>query len=101
MSRPAACILVPRLMKEFGYPENGARLVADDLVGCSDAIWDIFWDWWQGGELRPYSVEGYSASDLMSERGMNPIAALLSLDWLIREPEQAKESLRKGHDRVT
>ncbi len=29
---------------------------------------------------------------------MNPIAAFLTLDWLIREPEQAIESLKHGYD---
>ncbi len=31
---------------------------------------------------------------------MKPPAALLTLDWLLREPDKAVASLRKGHDWV-
>ena len=27
---------------------------------------------------------------------MNPIGAFITLDWLMREPEKAKEALNKG-----
>ena len=32
---------------------------------------------------------------------MNLIAALLTLHWLLREPNWASASLRKGHDRMS
>lgn len=41
---------------------------------------------------------GYSVEILKKDHGMNEIAAYLTLDWIIREPEEALQSLKKGHD---
>lgn len=49
---------------------------------------------------KQYETEGYSVQQLMTERGMNPIAALLTIGWLMQEPEIAKASLKKGSDHV-
>jgi len=100
MTRPAALTLVPRLRSEFGYPRAGAELVAGKLVKSSEAIWAAFWTYWQTGELPALEVEGYTIDGLVQQHSMKPIAALLTLDWLTREPERAKESLVKGHDWV-
>ena len=37
---------------------------------------------------------------LADEHGMNPIAAYLTIDWLIKDPEAALMPLTKGHDWV-
>jgi hypothetical protein len=92
--------LIPRLISEFGYPPNGAKLVADKLMNSSPEIQESFVQFWETGEVSLLTVEGYSVSSLGEEHGMNPIAGFLTLDWLIREPEKAKASLRRGHDIV-
>ncbi len=100
MERPEPAELVPRLMAEFGYPRAGAELVAQKLTHATEIVWHAFLSWWQTGTLPELDVADYSLSQLMREHGMNPIAALLTLDWLAREPEAAKRSLHKGHDQV-
>ena len=40
--------------------------------------------------------EGYSMKSLMKDYGMAFTGAILTLDWLIREPERAKEALSYG-----
>ena len=90
--------LIPRLVAEFGYPPKGAQLVAQKLVNCTPQIKDAFEKFWQNGEMPLFEVEGYTFSRLADEHGMKPMAAFLTLDWLIREPKRAKASLRKGHD---
>ena len=45
-------------------------------------------------------VEGYSYADLRKNHGMTPLAALLTLNYLMKNPEKAKEALNKGHDFV-
>ncbi len=39
---------------------------------------------------------GYSLEKLMDDFGMTFTGAILTLDWLIREPENAKEALAYG-----
>jgi hypothetical protein len=90
--------LLPRLQSEYGYPLKGAQLMAEKLVACQPVIKGAFMKWWQAGEFTPLEVEGYTWNQLMEKHGMKPLAALVTLDWLLREPEKAKQSLRKGHD---
>lgn len=45
-------------------------------------------------------VEGYDLETLKSKFNMNDVSAVLTLDWLRREPKIAKETLEKGFDRV-
>ena len=52
------------------------------------------------GEEPSMEVEGYTYAQLRNERKMNPIAALLTLNFLIKQPEKAKASLSKGSDHV-
>ena len=92
--------LIPRLVSEFGYPQTGAQLVANKLVNCSPQVAVAFTEWWESGDLPELNVEGYTLLQLINEHNMKPIAAFLTLDWIVREPEKAKASLRKGHDRV-
>ena len=92
--------LVPRLIAEFGYPAEGARIVAEKIAACGPQVRAAFAMWWQTGELTDLEIEGYTVERLMAEHNMKPIAAFLTLDWLGREPEKARASLRRGHDRI-
>jgi len=92
--------IIGRLKSEFGYEQAGAQLVADDLEGSDPAVRRAFLEWLTSGRLPILSVEGFDVPKLMREHGMNVPAALLTLDWLLREPKAALASLRRGHDRV-
>jgi len=92
--------LIKRLQTDFGFPPTGAQLVTDKLVASQPVIKAAFLKWWQTGEFTPLEIEGYTWESLMEKHSMKPIAALLTLDWLLREPEKAGASLRKGHDFV-
>ena len=89
-----------RLVAEFGYPPHAAQAVAEKVVALTPIVRPAFEQWWTNGRLPTLAVADYSAERLMREHGMNPVAALLTLDWLVREPEKASASLRKGHDRI-
>jgi len=52
------------------------------------------------GDITTKEVEGYTVEMLMKEHSMNEIAAFLTLDWIIREPQKALKSLQKGHERI-
>jgi hypothetical protein len=91
---------IERLEKEFGYPKRGAEFVADKILALNPSLKSAFEDWWYTGELPDDEIEGYTVDKLMKEHSMNPVAAILTLDWLLREPERAKASLDRGHDIV-
>jgi len=54
----------------------------------------------EGDDVPEIAVEGYTVGSLMLRHGMNKVAAVLTLDYLRRDPEKALDSLRKGHDSV-
>ena len=39
------------------------------------------------------SIAGYTLQRLIDEHGMLPVAAFLTLDWLLRDPARATASL--------
>jgi hypothetical protein len=100
MSHIVVDSLVKRLQDDFHYPASGARLVAEKIVMLSPEIKDAFITWWHEGTLPVLEVAGYTLHTLMEEHGMNPIAAFLTLDWLVRDPQSARASLEKGHDYI-
>lgn len=53
---------------------------------------------WLKDEAYTFSNDygGYSLKKLMDNFGMTFTGAILTLDWLIREPENAKEALAYG-----
>jgi hypothetical protein len=89
-----------RLVDEYGYSAAKAELVWNKLGNISPGLFQIFIDWWEKGQFPEIVVEGYSFESLQVEHSMNPLAAFLTLDWLTRDPKAAKESLRRGHDKV-
>ncbi len=100
MNEFTAADLLPRLKTEFGYPESGAEIIAGKLAACTPQVKEAFAHWWQTGERPDLQIEGYTTRRLIEQHSMKPIAALLTLDWLSREPAAALASLARGHDRV-
>lgn len=83
-----------KLIKQ-GYDRKPASLVAAEIVNIAPQLQPIVDNWLNGVEAD-YSSQGYSILGLMESRGMTYPAALLTIDWLIREPEKALESLNRG-----
>ena len=100
MKYPLKKDIINRLIAEFDYPEYGAALVAKKLLHLQGSIKPLFTDWWYIGKKPLVDVEEYTFESLTESYKMNPIAAFLTLDWLVREPKRAKESLKHGHDYI-
>lgn len=89
-----------RLMQEFGYPRGGAELVIEKILQMQPVILAEFREWWQKGTVSELEIEGYTVKGLMEEHGLNQLAAFITLDWLVREPDKAKACLRRGYDLI-
>ena len=86
-----------RTLKERGYSEHSAKMLLPDLMCLSVPLDRMLQAWLNNEREQPdYSCNGYSIHGLQRERGMKYLAALLTMDWLIKEPEKAKRSLAKG-----
>lgn len=82
------------------YNPAGLNIVLSSIERSDSDIREKIEHYLTNGEEPALELEGYSYATLKNDHGMNPIAALLTLDWLKRSPEEAKESLKKGHDFV-
>lgn len=85
-----------RILTEKGYPQFMIEKTADKIEALSPEIAVAFENYCLNGIIPENEVEGYSYNKFVTEFGMKPIGALLALDWLVREPEKAKEALLKG-----
>jgi hypothetical protein len=92
--------IVARLVAQYQYPMEGAQIVAEKLINLHPTLASQAADWWDSGVPVAISAEGLTVQSLMEQRGLNPVAAILTLDWLLREPEKARLAISKGHDRV-
>lgn len=92
--------LVPRLVSEYGYDEEQANQLAEDLAACQPEIQEAFLFWWNEGKFSPLEVEGYTVQSLIEQHSLRPVGAFLALDWLATEPAEARAMLARGYDRV-
>jgi len=86
------------LQEKFSYSGENLKVALQEIEKTSDEIKKAIETFLQTEKITEISREGYTVEKLMKEHGMNPIAAYLTLDFLEKEPEKAKESLKKGHD---
>jgi hypothetical protein len=92
--------LIRFLSVEEGYTPVQAGAAAGDLLVSQPVIQEAFESWRESGELPALAVEEFTLQNLVSEQGFRPVAALLTMDWLLTEPEVALAALREGYDRV-
>lgn len=85
-----------KVLKEQEYPEFMIENTINKIINFSPVVTKVFELWINNGREPNINIEGYSYTELVNNWGMKPIGAFITLDWLIREPEKAKTSLRKG-----
>lgn len=79
-----------------GYPEKAASILAEDLSRVSTELGPCLKSWLESGEEVNYSVEGFSIKGLMQKYQLQYPAALLSIDWVIKEPNVAIGAIKRG-----
>lgn len=85
-------IITETLLKR-GYDEKSANLVAKDLQDLSHPLDKYLQQWIEDEIISDFKVDNYSVVGLMKERSMTYPAALLTMDWIIKEPDKALKSL--------
>ncbi|WP_288360693.1 hypothetical protein [uncultured Bacteroides sp.] len=79
-----------------GYTERQAFVVASELFQMDDSLQQGLRCWLVSEEETDYTVEGFKLSELKYKFEMTYPAALLTIDWLIKEPERAVKSINRG-----
>lgn len=84
------------ILSNEGYPEFMLEKTADKIEGFSETVAVAYADFQSNGTVPAITIAGYDYNGLVNDYGMKPTGAFITLDWLIREPEIAKEALEKG-----
>jgi len=79
-------------LKSMGYPESAIPEVMASISRLDSDLYSLLIEWLQNGVPPAICVAGVSASDLVA-RKLNPVATMLTLDWLRRDPERAKRAI--------
>ena len=80
-----------------GYPEKAAIVTAQNLLKLTGRFASALQNWIDTRDTALVEANGYSSEGLMKRyNGMTYPAALLTLDWLDREPEKAKSAIERG-----
>lgn len=79
-----------------GYDKEDAVRVALDLNSVNDCLKEALNKWLLDGTETDYKTVGYSILGLKNRFDMTYPAALLSMDWIIKEPEEAIACIEKG-----
>lgn len=86
------------------YPEQYSNdkldVLNSSLAKMSPVIKKALIEFLQTNSQLELNLLGYSVDNLAKDHGMNEVAAYLTLDWIIREPDKALESIKRGHDFV-
>lgn len=85
------------IMERIGCSDKKAEAIEKRLQKICPELKPVLEEWLESGkEEYDKQYEGFTISSLMKEYGMQFTGALLTIDWLIRDPETAKEAIKEG-----
>ena len=85
------------ILIERGYPEKAAIVTAQNLLKLTGRFASALQNWVDTKDTPKVESHGYTSDGLLKRfKGMTYPAALLTLDWLDREPEKAKSAIERG-----
>lgn len=85
-----------KVLEKQGYPEFMIDNTIKKIEAFAPAVATVFAEWLENGSTPQLEVENYSYISLIDKFKMKPIGAFITLDWLIRDSEAAKKSLKNG-----
>lgn len=87
---------ISNILQERGYSGKQSVRVAAELHDIDDSLKILLNKWLVSEEENDCYVEGFSLLALKRKFDMTYPAALLTMDWLIKEPENAIRSINRG-----
>ena len=83
-------------LKKEGYPEETIENTISKIEKFDSEIKRLFYEWLENSTVPGAEIENYSYEKLTKDFQMKPIGAFITLDWLKRDPKEAKKALEKG-----
>lgn len=85
-----------KFLEAQGVPKDQTEELSQMLEKTNPLIYNAFKTYIKEGTDPDLCIEGYTCRGLMKELGLSITGALLTMDWLIREPENAKKAIEEG-----
>ena len=85
--------IIEILVKELDYSDHVANITADDLLKIQPQLQPALQTWLDTRDIVNVEVLGFSIKQLMEQRDYTFPSALISMDWLLTDPEIAREEL--------
>ena len=87
-------------LEKRGYSKDGAAAATEHIMEMDPKIKQDFIRWSNSGVLPELVIEGFDLPGLMSSLGMTEVSAFITLDWLLKDPEAAKQALSAPMDKI-
>lgn len=84
------------LARSNDYSEAEAKFLFAELEHKTESVKHAIEKWVSSGEKTILYAQSWTSSVLEKEYMMNYIAAILTIDWIIREPDIAEKALKRG-----
>ena len=85
------------LKQRLNCSENESETLYEDLTKLDSTLVPILDNWISDeNALNDTDYNGYSVALLCEKFGMTFVGAILTIDWIIKDPEKALEALKNG-----
>ena len=91
---------IAKFLEENDYKKHEIKIVLKKIKNMDTDILTAFISWFEDGQVEDIEVEGISIDDLLQKMNFSYINAFLYLDWLKRDPAEAKIALAGVVDNV-
>lgn len=79
-----------------GFTEKQATRLTEELSNIDERLQKALEKWLKDGAETDFSAEGFSVIGLKQQYEMTYPAALLSIDWVLKDPDNAVICIKKG-----
>lgn len=79
-----------------GFTEKQASRLAEELSNIDERLKTALEKWLKDGTETDYSAESFSIIGLKQQYEMTYPAALLSIDWVLKDSDNAVKCIKKG-----
>lgn len=87
-------------IESCGISKNSSKRIIKDIRKMDPELKKAFGKWYKSGITPKQYVEGITFDMLVNSFKMNAFNAFLTLDWLKREPLEAKSALGRAIDTI-
>ena len=88
--------IIKKIIKKNHCSEADAKEIADSLKTLDMKLKPIFDAWINDKPYNNICISGYSIESLIKDYDMEFTGAILTMDWICKEPDMAISALRHG-----